>query len=71
MKNIFNSLFKNNFYRKVAISLFILFIIWIFIADKYNLSSKIFGFGLGLIWLLPYEFLFFKDFEDYIKERNK
>jgi len=59
-------MFKNNFFRKVCITQLIFLIIICILSNYIDFVVNHTGFLLGLIFLIPYEFIFSKDFQDYL-----
>ena len=64
-------MFKNNFFRKVCILQLIILLIICISSNYSDFVVKHIGFLLSLIFLIPYEFIFTKDFKDYLKEYSE
>lgn len=62
-------MFKNNFFRKVCITQFVLVFIICVLSNYINFVLEHIGFLFALIFLIPYEFIYQKDFKEYISKR--
>lgn len=59
-------MFKNNFFRKVCITQLIFLTIICILSNYSDFVTEHLGFCIALIFLVPYEFIYQKDFDDYI-----
>lgn len=62
---------KYNFFRKVLLLQLGFVIISCILSNYIKFISDNIGFIMGVIFLFPYEFIFNKDFQEYLKGSNE